>query len=85
MHALDCLESTGTATRNKCRSDLEEAFIFPAVKRAGGPAAGYADVLKVQHDRGPEVTDYILAVTGKGVIGTGDTEPLARGRWRASW
>ena len=57
---------------------LEEAYIFPAIKKAGGPAAGYADVLKVQHDRGREVTEYILAVTGKGVIGMGDAEPLAR-------
>jgi len=57
---------------------LEEAYIFPAIKKAGGPVAGYADVLKAQHDRGREVTEYILAVTGKGVIGTGDAEPLAR-------
>jgi len=41
-------------------------------------ATGDADVLKAQHDRGREVTEYILAVTGKGVISTGDAEPLAR-------
>jgi hemerythrin-like domain-containing protein len=58
--------------------DYHKAYIFPAVKKAGGPAAGYADVLKAQHDRGREVTEYILAVTGKGVIGTGDAEALAR-------
>lgn len=57
---------------------LEEAYIFPAIKKAGGPAAGYADVLRAQHDRGREVTEYILAATGKGAIGTGDAEPLAR-------
>jgi hemerythrin-like domain-containing protein len=57
---------------------LEEAYIFPAITKAGGPAAGYAGVLKAQHDRGREVTEYILAVTGKGDIGTGDAEPLAR-------
>jgi Hemerythrin HHE cation binding domain len=50
---------------------LEEAYIFPAVKRAGGAAAAYVDVLKNQHDRGREVTDYILTVTGKGAVGTG--------------
>ena len=59
-------------------SKLEEAYIFPAIKKAGGPAAGYADVLKAQHDRGREMTEYILAVTGKGGIGTGDAEPLTR-------
>lgn len=57
---------------------LEEAYIFPAVKKAGGPAAPLIDVLKAQHDRGRQVTDYILAVTGKGAIGTGEAEPLAR-------
>ena len=31
---------------------LEEAYIFPAITKAGGPAAGYADVLKAQHDPG---------------------------------
>jgi hemerythrin-like domain-containing protein len=57
---------------------LEEPYIFPAVKKAGGAAAAYVDVLKAQHDRGREITDYILTVTSKGAIGTGDAEPLAR-------
>lgn len=56
---------------------LEETYIFPAVKKAGGQAAGYVDVLKTQHDRGREITDYILAVTGKGAL-SGDSEALAR-------
>jgi hemerythrin-like domain-containing protein len=57
---------------------LEEAHIFPAVRKAGGPAAAYVDVLIAQHQRGREITDYILAVTAKAAIGTGDAEPLAR-------
>ena len=57
---------------------LEEAHIFPAVKKSGGAAAAYVDVLKAQHDRGREITNYILSVTDKGTIGTGDAEPLAR-------
>ena len=57
---------------------LEEAYIFPAVKKIGGLAALLADTLKQQHDRGREITDYILAVTGKGAVGTGETEPLTR-------
>ena len=57
---------------------LEEAYIFPAVKNTSGTAAAYVDVLKSQHDRGREITDYILTVTEKGSIGTGDAEPLAR-------
>lgn len=42
---------------------LEEAYIFPAVKKAGGAAAGYADILVAQHQRGREITDQILRVT----------------------
>lgn len=57
---------------------LEEAHIFPRVKKAGGPAAGLVDTLVAQHDRGREITDYIAAVAAKGAIGTADAEPLAR-------
>jgi len=42
---------------------LEEAYIFPAVKKVGGPAAAYPDVLIAQHSRGREITDYVLALT----------------------
>src|SRR5258705_8638884 len=48
---------------------LEETFIFPAVKRAGGPAAGLPDILIVQHQRGRAITDYILAVTPGANVG----------------
>ena len=42
---------------------LEEVYIFPAVKRVGGAAGDYADVLIAQHQRGREITDFILAAT----------------------
>src|SRR6185369_10707097 len=42
---------------------LEEVYIFPAVKKAGGAASGYADVLVAQHQRGREITDFIIAAT----------------------
>ena len=48
---------------------LEEAYIFPAVKKAGGLAAAYSDILLVQHARGREITDYILAVTKDASLG----------------
>jgi hemerythrin-like domain-containing protein len=57
---------------------LEETHIFPAIKKAGGPAAAYVDTFIAQHQRGREITDYVLAVAAKGAIGTGDAEPLAR-------
>jgi hemerythrin-like domain-containing protein len=55
---------------------LEEAYIFPAVKKAGGQAAAYADILVVQHNRGREITDYILAVTRGAKLG-GNAAELA--------
>ncbi len=42
---------------------LEEAYIFPAVKKAGGAAAGYLGVLLAQHQRGRDITDFILKAT----------------------
>ncbi len=57
---------------------LEEPYIFPAVKKAGGAAASYPDILVVQHDRGREITDYILSVTQGAKLGAANAEPLAR-------
>jgi len=55
---------------------LEEAQIFPALKKAGGPAAAYVDVLTAQHASGRAVTDYIIAETKK--TGLADAEAFAR-------
>ena len=41
---------------------LEETHIFPALKNANSPAAAYVGVLTAQHQRGRELTEYILAV-----------------------
>ena len=56
---------------------LEEAFIFPAVQKAGGMAAAYTSVLASQHQRGRELTDYILAATSA-QLSWRNVEPLAR-------
>ena len=48
---------------------LEEAIIFPTVKQKGGDAGSLADILTVQHQRGREITDYIISVTNAGKIG----------------
>jgi hemerythrin-like domain-containing protein len=53
---------------------LEEAYIFPAVKKAGGAAGGYADVLIAQHQRGREITDFILGATTGPKISTGNAK-----------
>jgi hemerythrin-like domain-containing protein len=64
--APDALERTAKLFRTfgeeYHEKKLEEAFIFPAVKSAGGLAATYPDVLVAQHERGREIHDYILAV-----------------------
>ncbi|TWB43190.1 hypothetical protein FBZ90_1053 [Nitrospirillum pindoramense] len=57
---------------------LEEAHIFPVVRTLPGPAAVYPDVLTAQHERGREITDYILGATVHGMVGTADREPMAR-------
>ncbi|HEX2761418.1 MAG TPA: hemerythrin domain-containing protein, partial [Rhizomicrobium sp.] len=54
---------------------LEEAHIFPAVRKAG--AAGVVDVLIAQHERGRAITRYIMDATVSGRIATGDAQPLA--------
>ena len=57
---------------------LEEAYIFPAVKKAGGEAATYPDILVVQHDRGREITDYIISVTQGAKLDGSNAEPVAK-------
>ena len=56
---------------------LEEVYIFPAVKKAGGPPAAYPDILVAQHARGREITDYILALTKGAKLGTANAPQLA--------
>jgi len=57
---------------------LEEQHIFPRIRKQGGELARYADILTEQHQRGREVTDYVLAVTNGGTISSLHAEPLAK-------
>jgi hemerythrin-like domain-containing protein len=57
---------------------LEEVFIFPAVKKVPGAAAGYVDVLLAQHVRGREITDYLLSISQADRIASNSVEPLAK-------
>jgi hemerythrin-like domain-containing protein len=56
---------------------LEEQHIFPVVRKMKGEAAKYPDILVVQHNRGREITNYILSRTNLAKLGS-DAEPLAR-------
>ena len=73
--APDILEKTAQLFRSfgedYHEKKLEEAYIFPALKKTTGPAAVYADVLTAQHARGREITDYILSVTAAEKIASG--------------
>jgi hemerythrin-like domain-containing protein len=68
--AFETLQKTATLFRafgeDYHEKKLEEAHIFPAVRKAGGEAAGYVEVLIAQHQRGREITDYILQTTQSG-------------------
>jgi len=57
---------------------LEEAYIFPAVQKAGGGAASLAAILIAQHTRGREITDYIISVTANAKLGAANGESLAQ-------
>lgn len=71
--AADALQKTAALFRTfgeqYHEKKLEEAHIFPAVQKAGGVAAAYIGVLNAQHERGREITDYIILATGAGKIG----------------
>lgn len=57
---------------------LEERHIFPRIRKMGKPElTRYADILTAQHERGREITNYILAVTNASRIGSANAEPLA--------
>ncbi len=57
---------------------LEEEHIFPLVRKSKGKAASYPDILTAQHNRGREVTDYVIGVTDAQRIASNQAEPLAR-------
>jgi hemerythrin-like domain-containing protein len=57
---------------------LEEQHIFPLIRKQGPELKRYADILVEQHNRGREVTDYVLAVTNGPRISVAHVEPLAK-------
>lgn len=57
---------------------LEEQYIFPAVRKAGGQVAALPDILLAQHARGREITAYVLDQTKGGRIATGQAASLAK-------
>jgi hemerythrin-like domain-containing protein len=64
---------------------LEEAFIFPAVKKLSVPAARLPDILQQQHERGRELTDYVMRCAHGERIAGADALPLARALQEFIW
>ncbi|TFW27343.1 hemerythrin domain-containing protein [Massilia horti] len=56
---------------------LEEKYIFPAVRKLSGPAARYPDVLEMQHNRGRELTTYVMQLARQERIPAAQARPLA--------
>jgi hemerythrin-like domain-containing protein len=56
--------------------ELEERYIFPELHK--GPNSGLVDTLLAQHQRGREITAYVLDLTKGGRIPTAQAQPLAR-------
>ena len=79
----DALEKTANLFRvfgeEYHEKKLEEVYIFPTLKKsANAGAASYVDVLLAQHQRGREITDYLLSITKADRIPSNNIEPLAK-------
>jgi hemerythrin-like domain-containing protein len=55
---------------------LEERHVFPILIKGAGPNAALSNVLKQQHARGREITQYISAVTARGRVASADAGPF---------
>jgi hemerythrin-like domain-containing protein len=77
----DALQKTAKLLRSFAEDyhekKLEEMHIFPALKRSGGVASTYVDVLVAQHNRGREINDYVIGRVGA-TITPANAEPIAR-------
>ncbi|MFI5014078.1 MAG: hemerythrin domain-containing protein [Hyphomicrobiales bacterium] len=56
---------------------LEEQFVFPEVRRTGGPNEPLVETLLIQHQRGREITDFIRQIGTRGQVDS-RAQPLAR-------
>jgi hemerythrin-like domain-containing protein len=70
--AVDLFRTFGEAYHEK---GLEEAHVFPMVKKAGGRVADLVDTLTAQHDRGRQINDFLSGRVKAGSLG--DAGPVA--------
>jgi hemerythrin-like domain-containing protein len=78
----DALEKTANLFRvfgeEYHEKQLEETFIFPALKKTPNAATPYVDILLAQHVRGREITSYLLSISQADKIASNSVEPLAK-------
>jgi hemerythrin-like domain-containing protein len=55
---------------------LEETYIFPRVRKSGGISEAYVNVFLAQHQRGRQITDYIVNATRFTAFETGNVPVL---------
>ena len=70
--AVELFRNFGEAYHEK---DLEEAHVFPMVKKGEGHAAGLVDTLIAQHARGREINAFVMGRVKTGSLG--DAAPVA--------
>lgn len=56
---------------------IEEAFIFPAVRKLKLPVARYPDVLQQQHERGRALNDRLIEIARTGRFGDAEAPRIA--------
>jgi len=56
---------------------LEEQHVFPAVRKAGGPASGMIDTLLQQHQRGREINRFLIGSCKGGMIADARRQDVA--------
>ena len=78
----DALEKTANLFRvfgeDYHEKNLEEVYIFPALKKSTNAGGSYVDILLAQHMRGREITDYVLSITKADKIPSNSVEALAK-------
>jgi hemerythrin-like domain-containing protein len=78
---LHALQETATLFRtfgeDYHEKALEEAYIFPAISRAGRQSDDLTNILTAQHQRGRLITEYILQSTRGTNLEKGSPESLA--------
>ncbi len=57
---------------------LEEAFVFPRLKRAGGANGALVDIMLAQHQRGRALTGFVHAQCASGPVSAAKGEAVAR-------